>query len=43
MAKVHPLTERKIEKLEATHEKGGLVMDMRVYFPPLSPRSANIH
>jgi len=37
MAKVHPLTERDIEKLEATPEKDGLIMDMRVYFPPLSP------
>lgn len=43
IAKVHPLTERDIEKLEATPEKGGLIMDMRVYFPPLSPRSAGIH
>lgn len=43
MAKVHPLTERDIEKLEATPEKGGLIMDMRVYFPPLSPRSASVY
>ena len=43
MAKVHPLTERDIEKLEATPEKDGLIMDMRVYFPPLLPRSANVH
>ncbi|MES2237028.1 MAG: hypothetical protein V4500_04640 [Pseudomonadota bacterium] len=43
IAKVRPLTERDIEKLEATPEKGGLVMDMRVYFPPFSPRSANVH
>jgi len=42
MAKVHPLTERDIEKLEATPEKGGLVMDMRVYFPPLSPRAPSV-
>jgi hypothetical protein len=43
IAKVRPLTERDIEKLEATPEKGGLVMDIRVYFPPFSPPSANVH
>lgn len=43
ISKVHPLTERDIEKLEATPEQGGLVMDIRVYFPPLSSRSTKLH
>jgi hypothetical protein len=41
LANVQPLSARDIENLEQTPERGGLIMDVRVYFPPFARRKAS--